>query len=214
VQVPCTCSGSYYTGDRVQAVVNNPQGASGILAGHHGSVICGSTLYPGWILIAWDGWGSGHAGNGLCDCPYDVLPTASGWWVYCTDIVPVGTGPVDTIAVNLDTVPSSGSLPFYSNFTAQLSNLVATQTRRLAGRINVALANGQSYSNWRSGWTNVAASSTYTTTWSQYLPGYPALVGNNVFTMLGMDVTPSPYNQPPYAASGDTDADVSTVTGY
>ena len=38
-------------------------------------------------------------------------------------------------------------------------------------------------------------------------------MGDNVFTLVAEDVTPAPYNQPPYAASGDTDSGACTVTG-
>ncbi len=38
------------------------------------------------------------------------------------------------------------------------------------------------------------------------------LVGDNVFTLVGEDVTPAPYNQPPFLPSGDTASDNVTVT--
>ena len=93
--VVCACTASSYkTGDRVVAAVNNPQGAPGILAGHMGTVICGKTWNLS-ILISWDGWSSGHNGNGYCQCPEVALPDASGWWVECADVLPANGQPVD-----------------------------------------------------------------------------------------------------------------------
>jgi len=37
-------------------------------------------------------------------------------------------------------------------------------------------------------------------------------VGENLFTLLAEDVTPSPYNQPPFPAAGDAVSDLCTVT--
>ena len=59
--------------------------------------------------------------------------------------------------------------------------------------------------------TNLSDSETYSTFWNQSLPALGSLVGNNVFTIIGADVTPAPYNQPPFAPAGDTDNDACTV---
>ena len=77
--------------------------------------------------------------------------------------------------------------------------------------INIVVGNGTPYTNWRTGWTNLDPGETYSTIWNQNLPALGTLVGNNVFTLIGEDVTPPPYNQPPYAASGDTAIDDCTV---
>ena len=37
--------------------------------------------------------------------------------------------------------------------------------------------------------------------------------GQNSFTLQVVDVTPSPYNQPPYPPSGGTGRDACTVVG-
>ena len=52
----------------------------------------------------------------------------------------------------------------------------------------------------------------FSTSWNQNLPGLTTLVGDNVFTIISEDVTPAPYNQPPFAPSGDTATDACTVT--
>ena len=83
VLVNCTCDSQYTTNDRVIAVVDSPDGAANLPAGSTGEVICGSTTWPGWILISWDNWSEGHNGMGYCTCPVDALSDNSGWWVHC-----------------------------------------------------------------------------------------------------------------------------------
>ncbi len=39
------------------------------------------------------------------------------------------------------------------------------------------------------------------------------LTGDNRFVLIAEDVTPAPYNQPPYPPAGDSAADACTVTG-
>ncbi len=39
------------------------------------------------------------------------------------------------------------------------------------------------------------------------------LIGTNMFTLRAFDVTPAPYNQPPYPASGDSANAVCSVVG-
>ncbi len=150
-----------------------------------------------------------------------TMGTTDGSWQYCgwnIDDVTLSAfscdpGVItDTVAVMIDAVPDSGTLPFVTQFTARLSNLTS-QNRRAAGRIDMVLANGNSYGNWRAGWTNLGSGEIFTQFWNQNLPGLATLVGSNVFTLIGADVTPAPYNQPPYALSGDTDTDSVTVTG-
>ena len=149
-----------------------------------------------------------------------TMGTTDSSWQYCgwniDDVVlsafSCDPGIIDTVSVTLDAVPDSGTLPFVSQFTAQLINLT-TENRRAAGRIDVVVGNGTSYSNWRAGWTNLDPGEVFSQSWNQNFPGLATVVGSNVFTITGVDVTPAPYNQPPYAASGDTATDVVTVTG-
>ena len=113
----------------------------------------------------------------------------------------------------LSCVPPSGTLPFGTSISVELTNNYTGQMRRIAGRMDLSLAGGGFFANWRAGWTNVAAGGTYSTNWNQNLPALGSLVGDNVFTLRAADVTPSPYNQPPYTAAGDTDTAQCTVTG-
>jgi hypothetical protein len=109
--------------------------------------------------------------------------------------------------------PNTGTLPFTTNMTVTLTNNYLGQTRRIAGRINVALAGGMNVSNWRGGYTNVAAGDSYVASWNQGIPALASVVGTNTFTVVAEDVTPSPYNQPPYPAAGDTDSGVCAIYG-
>jgi hypothetical protein len=51
------------------------------------------------------------------------------------------------------------------------------------------------------------------TNWNQSIPALATLIGTNMFTLSAADVTPAPYNQPPYPASGDVASDVCSVVG-
>ncbi len=118
----------------------------------------------------------------------------------------------DTVQVAINAAPDTGTLPFVTQFTTQLINLTS-ENRRAAARIDVVIANGTPYGNWRAGWTNLSPAEVFTKVWNQSLPGLGTLVGSNVFTLIGQDVTPAPFNQPPYAPSGDSDSDSFTVVG-
>jgi hypothetical protein len=118
-----------------------------------------------------------------------------------------------TLSATMDCVPSTGTLPFTTQMTATLTNNYTGQIRRLAARINVTIAGGASFSNWRGGYTNVAAGDAYVSAWNQNLPALGTLVGDNRFDLVAEDITPAPYNQPPYPPAGDTDTDSCMVTG-
>jgi hypothetical protein len=136
-----------------------------------------------------------------------------GWNI--DDFKLVGTtsvAPQDTIEVTLDTNPASGTVPFTTQFTATLTNLLAGEQRQAAGRVDLVSGGGTSYTNWRAGWTNLSGGEVFTAIWLQNIPALGSLLGDNVFTFHGEDVTPAPFNQPPYAPSGDTDSDSALVT--
>lgn len=138
----------------------------------------------------------------------DGLITDWSPWGYGT----TGSLATDTIQATISASPTSGVVPFSTQFTAELTNLLATEQRRVYGRIDVISGSGASYGNWRSGWTNLSGGEVYTAVWSQGIPALSSLLGDNLFTVHGVDVTPAPYNQPPYSPSGDTDSDSVIVT--
>ena len=136
----------------------------------------------------------------------------SGWNIDDVEIwgIDSSSQPADTVSATLDCTPDNGTLPFTVGMFVGLENLT-TENRRAAGRIDLQVAGGASYTNWRAGWTNLSGWEAFTTYWNQNLPALGSLVGNNVFTLLAEDVTPAPYNQPPYSPSGDTDSQACTV---
>lgn len=118
-----------------------------------------------------------------------------------------------TVSASFSCVPSSGTLPFRVTMCGELENLNQEISRRIAGKINVKLAGGQGYSSWRAGFTNVGAGDSYIASWTQTIPALGSLVGDNRFTLIAEDVTPPPYNLPPYPPAGDTGMASCTVTG-
>ncbi len=116
-------------------------------------------------------------------------------------------------AASLSCTPGSGTLPFQTQFSAGMANRFAGFTRTLAARINVQLAGGQTYGNWRAGYANLGPDSGLISSWVQAIPALGSLAGLNSFTLVVEDVTPAPYNQPPYPSSGDAATDACQVTG-
>ena len=118
-----------------------------------------------------------------------------------------------TISVTVGCVPASGTLPFSMQLWPQLCN-DDWFTRRLFGRINVTIASGTTFNNWRAGSTNVSPGTCYSTNFGVNLPDLGTVHGVNTFELWGQDITQAPYNQPPYSPSGDSDTDACTFTGY
>ncbi len=122
-------------------------------------------------------------------------------------------GPQSTVSAGLSCVPSSGTVPFDVTITATLFNNEADFPRRVAARIDLDLANGLHYSNWKAGWSNIAAGNFFEATFNDTIAGQGKFIGDNLFTLIAEDVTPVPYNQSPYPPAGDTATASCTVTG-
>ena len=125
----------------------------------------------------------------------------------------IGCDAQGTVSAEMSCTPSSGTLPFSSFFQVAMTNNYSDQARRFQYTINVTLAGGQYYSNWRRGWQNVMAGQSYRRQWWQEIPGWSSLEGGNFFELVIADVTPPPYNLPPYPPAGDIDTDSCMVTG-
>ena len=125
---------------------------------------------------------------------------------------PGGCG-LNTVSAELVCDPYWGTVPFTSTMSVSLTNEYPSQIRRIAGRIDAELASGAVFGNWRAGYTNLAPGNSYSVSWPQIIPALPKLIGDNVFTLTGRDVTPAPYNLPPYAPSGSMATANCTVTG-
>ena len=107
----------------------------------------------------------------------------------------------------------AGTLPATVQLHPQLCN-DDWFTRRIAGHLDLTIANGTTYTNWRAGNTNVGPGECFYGPFIINLPNLGSLKGDNIFNLVGEDVTPPPYNQPPYSPSGDSDSDAGTFTGY
>lgn len=141
--------------------------------------------------------------------PYNQPPYAPSGTVR-NDACSTEAGVVDAA---LTCEPSSGTLPFASQFEVSMTNAYTGLSRRLDYDITVSLANGQVFPHWRRGWQNVQAGQTFNKNWWQAIPAYNSLLGVNTFDLTVTDVTPPPYNQLPYPPAGDTDMDQCTITG-
>jgi photosystem II stability/assembly factor-like uncharacterized protein len=176
----------------------------------------GGAVSDGVVLHTSDGGANWEIENsGEFDVFYDICfhDADNGWAVgFNGTIAHTSPIPPETVTTDLGCLPTSGQLPFNVTIQAELANITGF-SRTVAGRMRVDLASGGSITNYRSGFTNVAPFSSFTTGWVQYLPALFALEGDNVFTLTATDVTAAPYNQPPYPASGDSDVDSCTVLG-
>ena len=126
-----------------------------------------------------------------------------------------GDYPLDcpTISAEFSCSPGNGTLPFTTLMTVTLFNQNSEHSRRIASRIDVTLAAGSFFPAWRAGYTNVTAGGSFVISWPQSIPTLGAVIGINLFELVAEDVTPAPYNQPPYPPAGDTDSAACTVTG-
>ncbi len=119
----------------------------------------------------------------------------------------------DTVSATMACVPDNGVLPFTTTMYVTLENLYSGFTRTISGRININLAGGLAIGGWRAGYTNIPAGGVFNTSWNTSLPALGSLAGTNIFTLLAMDITASPYNQPPYPPAGDTDSSACYIVG-
>jgi len=118
-----------------------------------------------------------------------------------------------TVDCTYECIPSSGEVPFTTCMRIRIDNNCWDGPRHVATRIDLTLANGTYYPNWQSGHTNIMANDYYETQWNQTIPALGTLLGLNRFALKVADVTPIPYNQPPYLPSGDTERSICVVEG-
>jgi hypothetical protein len=109
-----------------------------------------------------------------------------------------------TVDCDYSVTPPTGVVPFVTTHDVMIGNVYPLQVRRMAARIDVTLANGSFIPNWQSGYTNIAPLGSFVTSFPANIPAAGAVIGTNTFELVVEDVTPMPFNQPPYPASGDT----------
>lgn len=120
---------------------------------------------------------------------------------------------VQTVSAELQCTPPAGILPFTTNISVAMTNNDDMITRRISGEIDFQPAAGSFINRWKGGFGNVAPGETLTVFWNQNIPNLAILVGDNTFTLQAEDVTPAPFNQPPYLPSGDSDSSSCSVGG-
>jgi len=118
-----------------------------------------------------------------------------------------------TVGASFSCLPGSGTLPFTTRMELVLENLFDGEERSVAASIDMTLAGGGLFENWRGGWTSLGAGAVFRMAWPQHIPLLGALAGDNRFDLAVEDVTPAPFNQPPWPPAGDTATDGCTVTG-
>jgi len=120
-----------------------------------------------------------------------------------------------TIECDYTVTPGAGTVPFTTLHRVTLANITvgdASWSRRVAGRIAVTIANGMSFDPLRAGFTTIQPSSSFETQFPVTFPALATVIGQNTFVLTAEDVTPAPYNQPPYPPSGWTCTSTSVVT--
>lgn len=119
----------------------------------------------------------------------------------------------NTVSAEIECIPDAGTLPFETMVSVGVFNAYRGQVRKASARIDLTLAGGRLISGWRSGYMNIQPNDGYETTILASIPLSFWTVGENRFRLVIEDTSPSPYNQPPYPPSGDTDTDLCIVTG-
>jgi hypothetical protein len=134
--------------------------------------------------------------------------------VHDTGVVDMGFHyPWQSVSSQLACMPTSGTLPFQAMFGIRLSNNFIESERLIAAQIDVDLASGLQIPSWKSGNVTIGPDNSFISAFNSIIPMRHQVVGENTFTLVAEDVTPAPYNQPPYPPSGDNDTAGCTVTG-
>jgi parallel beta-helix repeat protein len=109
---------------------------------------------------------------------------------------------IKTIDCSLNCTPNTATLPFSWQISVGLQNL-RPLPRRAAGRADLHFPDGSTWSDWRNGYYNLAGHGSQYISWSIDIPALQPLVGQLRLDLTVIDVTPPPWNQPPYSPSGD-----------
>jgi hypothetical protein len=125
-------------------------------------------------------------------------------------LVAMGVDLFPAVVAELRTSQTSGVAPFTVNFGMTVANNSANY-RRMAFQVDTRLASGYFIPRHRAGFTNIGPYDRFEISVNMNLPAYSALNGDNRFTLRAEDVTPAPYNQPPFPPSGAGDTHEVTI---
>lgn len=117
-----------------------------------------------------------------------------------------------TVSCEYTCNPISGTVPFQTAMNISVLNHYTEQSRTVEMEIDVTLGNQTIIDNWKSGSTNLSPHESYEQSWAQSIPALGSVIGDNHYLMKVADVTPAPYNQPPYPPSGDTASSECVIT--
>jgi hypothetical protein len=118
-----------------------------------------------------------------------------------------GQEAVQTIDATLTGTPLYDTLPTTVKMCVTIKNLVDCP-RTVDGRIDLWLGGGVPLYEWRIQAVEVAPLGTWQRCWTNELMDLQSLEGKNVARLTVVDVTPPPFNQPPYPPAGSTAQDV------
>jgi len=120
--------------------------------------------------------------------------------------------PIAPVTVELNCIPSWGTLPFTANIGVVLHNRIDSY-RRFAASMSLEFADGEVIDNYRSGFQEMSPYERHERHWPFHLPDHDGYAGNNTIKIMVEDVTPAPFNQPPYVLSGDQETSICVMTG-
>jgi hypothetical protein len=203
----------FTTDDNVYWTFDPVEGADGAISGF--SPLChwveGRSGFTGssggWVTDCWDFTDSMWMDEDVklrFAFGSDSAVVHSGWLI---DNITIYNNFTCCMTCDYTVTPLAGTVPFQTVHRLTLYNYFtggAALTRRVAGRIAVTLGNGTYYNPWRAGYTNIAPMTWYSTQFPVNIPALATVIGNIRFTLSAMDVTPAPYNQPPYPPAGST----------
>jgi len=188
-----TDGGSTWSGESVDDVVSYPDPGNVKNAYTPDVVSIGNNT---WLVI----WSEFEKAHQVTSNNYELYVSASGF--LC-----------DSVSCKYECDPTIGILPFSTIMSISNTNEYPYFTRVISSSVNVTLPNGSQIPNWKSGYGNYQAFETKLTSWNQAIPDLPSFVGDSLYELVSVDVTPAPYNQPPYLSSGDMCSDSCNIVG-
>jgi len=113
------------------------------------------------------------------------------------------TEAVQTIEAKIVCTPQVTTLPATVKSCVTITSLVDSP-RTVDGRIDLLYGGGMQVQNWRFLAVELDPFSSWDRCWTNEIPDFQSLVDKNIARLRVVDVTPPPYNQPPYPPSGST----------
>ena len=110
---------------------------------------------------------------------------------------------VQTIAAEISCTPQFNVLPTSIKTCVTIRNLVDSP-RTVDGTIDLLLGSGEPLYSWRVQNVVIEPNGRWDRCWVNEAFDLQSLEGKNIARLRAVDVTPPPYNQPPYPPAGST----------